>query len=137
MLLLLASAVQAQAFKSCNSTRKDFWGARRPTDSSVKRPKPKKRPAPPTGPALPASPAEFEPNLAAIKLPRGFKISVFASGVNSARQMSWGDKGTLFVGSFGVGTAYVITDSGGKKEVKPTLAGLKMPTGIAFRNGAL
>ena len=43
----------------------------------------------------------------------GFKIDVYASGVNSARQMAWGDKGTLFVGSFGVGTVYAI--EGGKE----------------------
>ena len=59
------------------------------------------------------------------------------SGVNSARQMAWGDKGTLFVGSFGAGTVYAIVDNGGKKEVKPILKGMKMPTGVAFRDGAL
>jgi glucose/arabinose dehydrogenase len=43
----------------------------------------------------------------------------------------------LFVGSFGVGTVYAITDKDGKKDVKPILKGLKMPTGVAFRDGAL
>ena len=72
-----------------------------------------------------------------IKLPPGFKIEVYASGVLAARQMAWGDKGTLFVGSFGLGNVYAITDNGGKKEVKTILKGLNMPTGLAFRDGAL
>jgi glucose/arabinose dehydrogenase len=42
-----------------------------------------------------------------------------------------------FVGSFSAGSVYAITDSGGKKEVKTILKGLQMPTGIAFRDGAL
>ena len=55
----------------------------------------------------------------------------------AARQMAWGDKGTLFVGSFGLGNVYAITDKGGKKEVKTILKGLNMPTGVAFKDGAL
>ncbi|MGN6116161.1 MAG: PQQ-dependent sugar dehydrogenase, partial [Nitrobacter sp.] len=72
-----------------------------------------------------------------IKLPPGFKIELYAPGVLAARQMAWGDKGTLFVGSFGLGNVYAITDKGGKKEVKTIIKGLKMPTGIAFKDGAL
>ena len=57
----------------------------------------------------------------------------------AARQMAWGDKGTLFVGSFGLGNVYAITDKGGKKEVKTILKGMNppMPTGLAYQNGAL
>jgi glucose/arabinose dehydrogenase len=51
--------------------------------------------------------------------------------------MAWGDKGTLFVGAFGVGNVYAIVDKGGKKEVKVVIKGLRMPTGIAFRDGTL
>src|SRR4029079_4190445 len=35
------------------------------------------------------------------------------------------------------GNVYAIKDNGGKKEVKTILKGLNMPTGIAFRDGAL
>ncbi len=55
----------------------------------------------------------------------------------AARQMAWGDKGTLFVGSFGLGNVYAIKDNGGKKEVKTVLKGLNMATGLAFLDGAL
>ena len=107
------------------------------TGSSAMRPRPRRawrrrlvrRPARPT----PNSPRLIKK----IKLPPGFKIEVYASGVLAARQMAWGDKGTLFVGSFGLGNVYAITDNGGKKEVKTILKGLNMPTGLAFKDGAL
>src|SRR6202142_4698001 len=93
--------------------------------------------APPSGPPTGASEAELASLMKKIKLPEGFKIEGYASGVLGARQMAWGDKGTLFVGSFGLGNVYAITDSGGKKTVKTVIKGLRMPPGLAFRDGAL
>src|SRR3978361_61451 len=93
--------------------------------------------APASGPPTGASDAELAALMKKIKLPAGFKIEVYASNVLAARQMAWGDKGTLFVGSFGLGNVYAIKDNGGKKEVKTILKGLNMPTGLAFRDGAL
>jgi glucose/arabinose dehydrogenase len=89
------------------------------------------------GPATGISGAALQDNLRKIKLPPGFHIGVYAEHVLSARQMAWGDKGTLFVGSFGLGTVYAITDHDGRKEVKTILKGLKMPTGIGFRDHTL
>jgi glucose/arabinose dehydrogenase len=133
--LLAATALHAQAVKSYDSTNKQFW-EHPPADWFLgDETEAQKGLAPPAGPALPTSMADLQTNLKAIKLPPGFTISVYAQGVNSARQMAWGDKGTLFVGSFGVGTVYAITEGG--KTVKPIITGLKMPTGIAFRDGAL
>jgi glucose/arabinose dehydrogenase len=91
----------------------------------------------PPGRPTPMPAAELEANLKKIKLPQGFKISVYASGVHQAREMAMGDKGTLFVGSFQVGNVYAITDQGGQKTVKTILKDLKMPTGIAYRDSAL
>src|SRR3982074_1419303 len=93
--------------------------------------------APPSGPPTGASEAELAALVKKIKLPQGFKIEVYAPGVLQARQMAWGDKGTLFVGTFDLGNVYAITDNGGKREVKTVIKGLKMPTGLAFRDGAL
>jgi glucose/arabinose dehydrogenase len=93
--------------------------------------------APPSGPPTGASEAELADIVKKIKLPDGFKIEVWAPGVLAARQMAWGDNGTLFVGSFGLGNVYAITDKGGKREVKTVLKGLNMPTGVAFEDGAL
>jgi glucose/arabinose dehydrogenase len=90
-----------------------------------------------TPPATGISGAALEANLKQIKLAPGFHISVYADHVLSARQMAWGDKGTLFVGSFSLGVVYAITDHDGKKEVKTILKGMNMPTGIGFRDHTL
>ena len=75
---------------------------------------------------------------ATIKLPPGFKIAVWADGVPQARQMAWGDKGTLFVGTFDKGTVHAVSGPDGQKVVKPLPSpGLRMPTGVAFQDGAL
>jgi glucose/arabinose dehydrogenase len=129
-------SAQAQ-LKHYDSTKADFW--KHPPDDWFlgDETEAQKGLAPPAGPALPASMEDLQKNLQAVKLPKGFKIEVYAQGVNSARQMAWGDKGTLFVGSFSGGTVYAIVDKDGKREVKTILKGLQMPTGIAFRDGAL
>src|SRR2546423_4866247 len=53
-----------------------------------------------------------------IKVPPGFKVELWASGINNARTMVWGDKGTLFVGSRVAGQVYAIVDKDGTREVK-------------------
>jgi hypothetical protein len=126
-----------QKLKSYKSDTKDFW-TNPPDDWFLgDETEAQKGLAPPSGPPTGASDKELADMMKKIKLPEGFKIEVYASGVLAARQMAWGDNGTLFVGSFGIGNVYAITDKGGKKEVKTILKGMKMPTGIAFQNGAL
>ena len=136
-LLALAPAVQAQNLKSYDSTKKEFWQHPPPDWFLGDETSAQKGLAPPSGPALPTPLAEVEANLKKVRLPAGFKISVYVSGVNSARQMAWGNKGTLFVGSFSAGTVYAITGTEGHRQVKSILTGLKMPTGLAYRDGAL
>jgi glucose/arabinose dehydrogenase len=72
-----------------------------------------------------------------IKLPPGFKISVWADGILNARQMAWGSKGTLFVGSRVANNVYAVVDRGGRREVKVIAKSLSQPSGIAFKDGAL
>jgi glucose/arabinose dehydrogenase len=72
-----------------------------------------------------------------VKLPEGFGISVWASGIPNARSMTFGKNGTLFVGTRFVETVYAIVDHGDRREVKPLLKGLHRPNGVAFRNGSL
>jgi hypothetical protein len=135
----LASAQQQsqRALKKYESGTKEFW-THPPDDWFLgDETEAQKGLAPPSGPPTGASDAELAALIKKIKLPSGFKIEVWASGVLAARQMAWGDKGTLFVGSFGLGNVYAITDKDGKKEVKTILKGLNMPTGLAFRDGAL
>ena len=133
------AGAQDKGLKKYESGTKDFWNNPPPDWFLGDETEAQKGLAPKMGPPTGSSDAELAATLKKIKLPPGFKIEVYASGVLSARQMAWGDKGTLFVGSFGVGNVYAIKDNGGKKEVKTILKGLNppMPTGIAFKDGAL
>lgn len=75
-----------------------------------------------------------------IKLPPGFRISLFASEVTNARAMCWGAEGTLFVGSRSAGLVHALrdTDGDGKADERHVIAkNLNMPVGVAFRDGAL
>ena len=72
-----------------------------------------------------------------IKVPAGFKVELWASGLSNARVMTWGDKGTLFVSSRVAGNVYAVVDSGGTREVKTIAKGLQLPNGVAFKDGAL
>src|ERR1051326_8986287 len=132
-----AQADKNRALKKYESGTKEFW-THPPDDWFLgDETEAQKGLAPPSGPPTGASEAELATMMKKIKLPPGFKIEVYAPGVLAARQMAWGDNGTLFVGSFGLGNVYAITDKGGKKEVKTILKGLNIPTGLAFKDGAL
>ncbi|MCB0700550.1 MAG: sorbosone dehydrogenase family protein [Chitinophagales bacterium] len=81
-----------------------------------------------------------EPILKDIRLPKGFSIDIYAEGVENARSMVMGDKGTLFVGSRGAGKVHAIvdTDNDYKADKVYVIAeGMNMPNGVAFRNGSL
>lgn len=71
-----------------------------------------------------------------IKLPPGFSISVWAQAPD-ARTMALGNKGTVFVGSKAAGNVYAITEKEGRRQVHIIASKLKMPTGVAFHDGAL
>src|SRR5262245_58217027 len=75
-----------------------------------------------------------------IKVPPGFTISIYAAGVSNARQMALGANGVLFAGSMDAGNVYAMVDRDKDHradEVVTIAKGLNMPSGIAFRNGAL
>jgi glucose/arabinose dehydrogenase len=92
--------------------------------------------APIAPPPIPAA-ADKLPT-AKLKVPAGFNIEVYASGIANARSLAEGDKGTIFVGSRLVGNVYAITtDKDGKRTVKTIASGLHRPNGIAFKNGTL
>ena len=91
--------------------------------------------APVAPPPVPLAADKFE--LDKLKLPKGFKIEVWASGIPNARSMRLGDKGTVFVGSRLVGNVYAVVDKDGKREVKTILKGLHRPNGLVFKDGTL
>ena len=86
-------------------------------------------------PPAPKAPGEIPVDK--LKVPSGFKVSLWASGLPNARVMTWGDKGTLFVSSRVAGNVYAVLDKGGSREVKTIAKGLNLPNGIAFKNGVL
>ena len=70
-----------------------------------------------------------------IKLPDGFKISVFAE-VDKARSMCVSPSGTVFVGTKG-DKVYAITDKNNAVKVYKIADGLTSPNGVAFKDGHL
>ncbi len=86
------------------------------------------------GPAAP-TPAGQLP-LDKLKLPSGFRVEVYASGIAHARSLAVGKRGTVFVGSTG-DTVSAIVDENGKRTVKAIASGLSRPSGVAFHDGTL
>ena len=85
---------------------------------------------------IPASAAD----VADIKVPPGFRVSLFAADVPNARQMALGPSGIVFVGSRSAGKVYAIVDRNGDHradEVHVLASGLEQPSGVAFRDGSL
>ena len=75
-----------------------------------------------------------------LNLPQGFKIEVYADGLDGARSMAMGDDGTLFVGTRNENTVYIVQDLDQDYKadhVKVLDSTLDVPNGIAFRNGSL
>jgi glucose/arabinose dehydrogenase len=72
-----------------------------------------------------------------LKVPKGFKVEVYASGIPNARALRLGDKGTVFVSNRTLDKLYAVVDKGGKREVKVIAKELYRPNGIALHNGTL
>jgi glucose/arabinose dehydrogenase len=75
-----------------------------------------------------------------IQLPPGFEMTVFADDVPNARSLALSPDGTLFVGTRTEGKIYAVLDSNRDfraDRVVTIVKDLKMPNGVAFRDGAL
>jgi len=68
-----------------------------------------------------------------IRLPEGFRIEVYATGLKTARGLSFAPDGTLFVGSKS-GEVYAVRPNG---ETLTVTRGLNMPVGLDFFGGDL
>ena len=60
---------------------------------------------------LSSNPYNGELPLDKLTLPEGFKIDVYAEGVENARSMCLSPNGTLFVGTRGKGNVYALVDT--------------------------
>ena len=79
-------------------------------------------------------------NINSISMPPGFKISVYASGIEGARSLALGDNGIVFVGSRSEGRVYALVDENGdgkKITVLTVASNLDTPNGVAYHNGSL
>jgi glucose/arabinose dehydrogenase len=83
-----------------------------------------------------ATPASEIP-LGDFKLPPGFKVELWASGMPGIRAMARGDDGRIYAGTRGIGRVYEVTDSGGARSHRVVVDKLVQPAGVAFRNGSL
>ena len=75
-----------------------------------------------------------------IQLPAGFAIDVYQEGIKNARSLEYAPTGTIYVGTRSEGKVYAIKDIDGDfhADTMFTLAeGLRMPNGVAFRDGDL
>jgi len=83
---------------------------------------------------------DIQEKLAQIELPAGFGIHLYAVGVENARQLALGDKGTVFAGSRKAGKVHAAVDRDGDDvadRVYLLAEDLKMPSGIEFQSGSL
>jgi len=79
------------------------------------------------------------PQLDKLTKPAGFSFEVYATGVQGARSMALAPDGTLFVGQR-QNTVYVVVDKDGDHKadsVTPLVTSLRVPNGLAFKDGAL
>lgn len=82
---------------------------------------------------------ESDPALDYISLPDGFIIQTYAEGIENARSMAFAEDGTLVVGSRRehVHAMRDLDNDGRVDTVFRILDGLKMPNGVAFKDGDL
>ncbi|MYN07614.1 c-type cytochrome [Pseudoduganella aquatica] len=91
--------------------------------------------------AAPAAPSDKTAAiLSGLKLPKGFRIAVYADKVETARSMAVSGSGVVYVGSRKAGKVYALVDENkdGVAEKVITIAeGLQNPIGVTLLNGAL
>jgi glucose/arabinose dehydrogenase len=81
------------------------------------------------------------PQLDKLRLPDGFRVELLTDAVPNARQMALGrhadGKGIVYVGST-QGKVYAVEyGPSGRADVRTVAANLQLPTGVAYRDGAL
>ncbi|HUP20179.1 MAG TPA: PQQ-dependent sugar dehydrogenase [Gemmatimonadota bacterium] len=75
-----------------------------------------------------------------IRLPEGFRIAVFADGLEGARSLARSPAGVIYLGTRRAGNVYAVVDDDGDGDADRTWTiarGLEMPNGVAWRDGAL
>jgi glucose/arabinose dehydrogenase len=91
--------------------------------------------------ALVCTVAGAAPQLDKLRVPAGFRVELLTDAVPNARQMALGrhdgSQGVVYVGS-SAGKVYAVQYGPGARVTVHTVAsGLQLPTGVAWREGAL
>jgi hypothetical protein len=87
-------------------------------------------------PAFPIPTAADKLPTAKFKLPPGFKVETWASGVLDARGLRQGAKGNVFVSSLFVANKVYAIPEQGKHEAKVVIDKMPLATGIALHKQA-
>ena len=73
-----------------------------------------------------------------LKVPAGFKVELWATGLPGARAMALSEDGKkVYLGTRAIGRVYEVTDEGGKRSVRTVVDKLTQPAGVAYKDGAL
>jgi len=88
-------------------------------------------------PAFPIPTAAADLPTKGFKLPPGFKVETWASGVLDARGLRQGAKGTVFVSTLFVGQKIYAIPEKGSKEAKTIIDKMPYAAGIEYHKGAL
>jgi glucose/arabinose dehydrogenase len=88
-------------------------------------------------PAFPIPTAADQLPTKKLKLPRGFKVETWASGLLDARGLRQSDKGTVFVSTLFVGNKVYALPGDGKGQAKTLIDKTPYATGIAYHKGSL
>jgi glucose/arabinose dehydrogenase len=103
------------------------------------------RPQPTSGPPVrddvgPRSRSGGPLKLDTLKLPPGFAIEVYATGVTNARSMTPGGPGIIYVSTRSDNRVFAVVDKNHRRKgekVYTIAQGLDVPNGIAYRDGSL
>jgi glucose/arabinose dehydrogenase len=93
--------------------------------------------------AVPASARTRNPAdlpLGSLKLPPGFHIALYATGLRDARSLALGPDGVVFVGTREAGNVYALVPNAARTASARTITlahGLQNPNGVAVKDGAL
>ena len=72
-----------------------------------------------------------------LRVPPGFKVELWASGMPGVRAMTRTPSGRIYAGTRGLGRVYEITDAGAQRTSRVLVDRLNQPAGVAYGNGAL
>lgn len=123
---LLCTAVSAQT----PPAEEPGWAKGRPKTEAAGRMAPV--------PAFPIPTAADKLPTTKLKVPPGFKVETWASGVLDARALRSNGKGTVFVSTLFVGNkVYAINEKGPNREAKVIIDKLPMAAGIEYFKGTL